>query len=175
MNIRESVTALRVANADRSRSVGAEFEILGRPSKNAEPGASLGYVDSKIVSFPTFNFNPAIRVDGNQQPYVSPCAAAVHVQYTQPLHNGYQFLGRADHNYHSALFFNVENTSNMKQEGYGLLGVRVGVDSKQFGIFLFARNLTDKRYIVGVYRSGAISYGEVGEPRVVGVVATAKF
>jgi iron complex outermembrane receptor protein len=172
LNIREGANVFRTANADRSESRGFEVEVVGRPSRGVEFGGGVAYVDSTIKRFPTFSNLPGATVEGNRQPFAAEWTGAFYAQLTHPLQDGWRFVGRIDYSATSQVFFNIEN--RLRQGGYGLLGARIGLEDRNYGVFLYGRNLTDERYIVEAFGTGAGARAAPGEPRIIGIALSAR-
>jgi iron complex outermembrane receptor protein len=73
----------------------------------------------------------------------------------------------------------AKQKAQVTQKAYGLLNARLGlnVDSQDFTVALFARNLTVKKYLVGAVSLESIGWNTVvsGEPRVYGIEFTKRF
>ena len=82
--------------------------------------------------------------------------------------------------YRSGVFFELPNREAISEEGYTLVNVRAGVEGPEgrWRVGGFARNVTDKRYLIDAGNTGG-GFGVptyiAGEPRFYGVEAGVKF
>ena len=67
-------------------------------------------------------------------------------------------------------YYDLANT--ISQEAYGLVNARLGVEFKHAGLFAWARNLGDKKYISYAYDFGGI---HLGDPRTYGLTLSVAF
>jgi len=187
-----------VANDAFERARGAELEITVVPIENLLLSASIGYLDAIYTSFdsdilgilPTSPFYGLEACNGSDKP-------GQKVQYAD--HNGGCYLRPAytpnwtmryeasyalDLNgkgtltpdvyvtYESAHFTDINNSPVGYQPGYALLNGSLNYDDpdSRFRISLWAKNITDKRYIVSaVPTAGLFTQLYFADPRTFGM------
>jgi len=127
----------RRENAGRTRTLGADVDLLCRPTEWVEIAAGYAYADSRIASFP-----PDPTLEGNLVPNVSPHQVAVRVTLGYPDVLQLTLMGR----YLSRQFADDLNTQPVAD-----MVVLDASVQKQVGrflrLFLDAENLTDRQYI----------------------------
>lgn len=127
-----------VSNVD-VKATGVEFELKAKPATGLDLIASVGYVDSKYKNY--LNSDTGVDLSDNQVPF-SP-------QFTYNLAAQYRSKGglfaRAGLSGYGITYFDDDN--QIKQEPYVLVNARVGYEADKYGIYLYANNLFDTRYI----------------------------
>jgi iron complex outermembrane receptor protein len=70
-------------------------------------------------------------------------------------------------------YFDEGDSKAYAQNSYGLLNARIGYEREHWGVYLYGKNLTSTEY----YTTKLFPYGVgiIGEPRVLGVMATFRF
>jgi iron complex outermembrane receptor protein len=128
--------------------------------------AGINLMRAKIVSGP-YNDNTPV-----QSPKI---AADLVLRYqSSQLIGSVRPFAQADYNYRSSIYFTLPNVAADSQAGYGLLGLRAGVktvDSK-WEWAGWARNLTNKAYLVDAFGAGSTFLGDrhlEAEPRTFGI------
>jgi outer membrane receptor protein involved in Fe transport len=75
------------------------------------------------------------------------------------------------YSYKTKMFFEDANTPGLKQDGYGLLELRVGIEYKKITLALWGSNLLEEKYIVSAGNTGSL-FGDPtqipGVPRMIG-------
>jgi iron complex outermembrane receptor protein len=157
------------------QSWGGELEAAFRVAPSFELFGGVGVTQAELVNVP---LGSAIGArDGNRVPNVALVTANVGVQYQHSaaalglagdlFYRGvYQFVGKraAD----------VANSFDLPS--YSVVNGRVGWKRENFDAYVFANNLFDERYQVFGQSFGPTTQSvRVGQGRIVGVGATAKF
>jgi iron complex outermembrane receptor protein len=157
------------------QSWGGELEAAFRVAPSFELFGGIGVTQAELVNVP---LGSAIGArDGNRVPNVALVTANVGVQYQHSaaalglagdlFYRGvYQFVGKraAD----------VANSFDLPS--YSVVNGRVGWKRENFDAYVFANNLFDERYQVFGQSFGPTTQSlRVGQGRIVGVGATAKF
>ncbi|NJO26672.1 MAG: TonB-dependent receptor [Richelia sp. SL_2_1] len=121
------------------KATGVEFELKAKPAKGFDLIASVGYVDSEYKNY--INSDTGVDLSDNQVPF-SP-------QFTYNLAAQYRSKGglfaRAGLSGYGVTYFDDEN--QIKQKPYILVNARIGYEGEKYGIYLYANNLFDTRYI----------------------------
>lgn len=127
-----------VSNID-VKATGVEFELKAKPATGLDLIASVGYVDSKYKNY--LNSDTGVDLSDNQVPFVP--------QFTYNLAAQYRTKGglfaRAGLSGYGITYFDDDN--QIKQEPYVLVNARIGYEAEKYGIYLYANNLFDSRYI----------------------------
>lgn len=160
-----------IANAPKSRNYGGEIEVTARPLEGLELTAGLGLLDARFVDAPASQSGG--NADGNWQPLASKYSLALSAQYTRPLTGELNGVARVDWNWRSSFYFDVDNT--IEQGSYGIVNARIGVEARDWSVYLVALNLFDQEYYMVATNNGYGPYGAPGDPRMIGVQARARF
>ena len=127
-----------VSNID-VKATGVEFELKAKPARGLDLIASVGYVDSEYKNY--LNSDTGVDLSDNQVPFVP--------QFTYNLAAQYRSQGglyaRAGLTGYGITYFDDDN--QIKQEPYVLVNARIGYEADKYGIYLYANNLFDTRYI----------------------------
>ncbi len=121
------------------KATGVEFELKAKPAKGIDLIASVGYVDSKYKNY--LNSDTGVDLSDNQVPLVPQFTYNLAAQYRSP--GG--LFARAELRGYGITYFDDEN--QIKQEPYALVNARIGYEAEKYGIYLYANNLFDTRYI----------------------------
>ena len=160
------------SNASRARSFGGDWELLARPFRGLEVSVSGGYADATFVRFR--NFVPGKDADGHRMPYTSTMSANAAVQYRFPLTSWANLMMRWDVVYKSSLFYDVANT--LREPGYVLVNVRLGLEAERWDLFGFVRNTLDERYrTMGIISPTQGPIGIPGDPGTYGMQVRLRF
>ena len=172
-----------LANAEKVRVRGAEFDGTARVTRRLSVYGSAAYTDGTYVSFP--DAPPPLEETGGPQakdisgsvlPGISEWALSVGGEYTHPAtafgRSGELFSG-VDASYRSSFSSSATASRYMVVEGYSLLNARVGFRwSDGWSMFVWSRNLLDTNYLelLSAAPGGSGLYvGLPGDPRTVGV------
>ena len=132
----------RVNNVDL-KATGVEFELTAKPAKGFDLIASFGYVDSEYKNY--FNSDTGVDLSNNQVPLAPQFTYNLTAQYRSP--GG--LFARAELRGYGITYFDDDN--QIKQEPYALVNARIGYEAEKYGIYLYANNLFDTRYITSGY------------------------
>ena len=157
-----TLLATGVTNADVSIT-GLEFDVRATPVEGLDFIAGLGLIDAEFTNFPNQNF------DGNSLPFAPDLTYNVAAQYRAP----FGLFTRLELQGVGETFFNEGNT--IRQEPYAVVNARLGYEFDQSGIYLFANNLFDTRYIAQAFDIGVGQAGGFGPPSTYGVQFRSSF
>ncbi|MEO1351062.1 MAG: TonB-dependent receptor [Cyanobacteria bacterium J06635_15] len=156
----------QIVNAN-ARVNGVEFELRATPIEGLALTAGLGYIDARFTDytnpFSNENFN------GNQLPYAPSYTYNLAAQYRSP--GG--FFGRLALQGSGVSFF--EDANRFRQDAFALVNARLGYEWDNAGVYLFANNLFDTRYITTAFTALGQDYASFSEPRTFGVQVRARF
>ena len=153
-------------NAGASVSKGFEFDIKALITRNLQFQGSYGYTHATFVEN---RLNAQVDHSGNFIPYVPRYTLFAGLRYRHELNArmvealrfqiGYSAIG--DH------YWNEANTS--MQQAYGLLNVMLSLDARNFGIDLFANNVTSTSYHAFSFAALGRQYVQQGKPATFGL------
>lgn len=132
-----------IASAD-VRGTGFEFELKAQPVKGLDFVAGLGYVNSRFTSYN----NPLTGTDlsDNRVPFAPDVTYNIAVQYRAPI----GIFARLELQGYGTTFF--DDANQVKQDPFALVNLRLGYEWRNYGIYLFANNLFDTRYITSGFQ-----------------------
>tara|TARA_Y100001934_G_scaffold241857_1_gene297204 strand:+ start:670 stop:2766 length:2097 start_codon:yes stop_codon:yes gene_type:complete len=156
-------TDYKVVNADKVRAFGVEATLAYQASEGLTLGTSYGYTEAEFNEYETNN--------GNRVPYVPRFTAGLYADYQLP--DGL-FL-RLDNLNMGDVFHDETNSETLRQVSYSLLNARFGLKRDDWGIEVFADNLTDEVYYLHMINTGLANGGITAMPRTFGISVTKEF
>lgn len=151
----EAITITR--NAGKLVSKGLELELTALPVKQLEVRYQFGYTDARYQRLMLSQNGEAVELKGSRQLFTPDVTSLLVLQYTLPIRKVLFALFRAEWKYIGPHYFDLAN--EISQEGYSLLNFRAGISYKQFESAVWARNLTDTRFIDYAYDFEAVHLG----------------
>lgn len=117
---------------------GAELELTAKATDWLDLYANFGYTDSKITAMadPT--------VVGNQAPLVSKTTFNAGAQYHRAIRGGLNGLARIDFQQIGRTWWEPYNTTS--RDPVSLLDARLGIESDNWSLTAWSKNLTNKKY-----------------------------
>jgi iron complex outermembrane receptor protein len=172
-----------LANAERVRVRGAEFDGSARITRHLSLFGALAYTDGTYVSFPDApppledTGGPQVKdISGSELPGISRWALSYGGEYARPvttLGRSSEFFAAVDGSYRSALSSSATASQYLVIDGYGLINPRVGFRwADGWSITLWSRNLLDSNYfeLLSAAPGGSgLFVGLPGDPRTVGI------
>jgi iron complex outermembrane receptor protein len=172
-----------LANAEKVRVRGAEFDGNARIGRRLSLYGALAYTDGIYVSFPDApppledTGGPQVKdISGSVLPGISKWALTFGGEYNKPATVAGQageFFAAADTSYRSEFSSSSSASRYMVVDGYGLINARAGFRwSQGWSVFLWSRNLLDKQYfefLTAQPGNSGLYVGLPGDPRTVGV------
>jgi iron complex outermembrane receptor protein len=178
-----------LANAQRVRVRGIEFDGTARLHERVSAYGSAAYTDGRYISFP--DAPPALEdtggppvkdISGAVLPGISKWAVSIGGEYTQPmalLAHTAEFFGALDASYRSTFSSSATPSRYLMVDGYTLLNARVGVRAAAgWSVFLWSRNLLNKNYfelLTAAPGNTGLFVGQPGDPRSVGITVRKSF
>jgi iron complex outermembrane receptor protein len=155
-----------ISNSGKLNTKGAEIEVSARAFKGLEIFYSAGITDAVYGTLNLPVNGNVEKLDGNHQIFTPAYTSFLTGQYSYvPGKNAsFRFTGRVEWMVLGKQYYDLSNT--ISQEAYGLVNARLGIEMKHVGIFVWSRNLGDKKYISYAYDFGGI---HLGDPRTYGV------
>jgi iron complex outermembrane receptor protein len=162
--IPDAVTVTR--NAGNLRSKGFEVETMAIPLKDVEVSYNFGYTHATYSTLKLSQNGNEVDLAGNRQVFTPDVTSLLAVQYSIPISkNGpFKIVVRGEWTYIGEEYFDLVNS--IRQSPHHLLNARLGVSVKHVDVFLWARNLSDTRYISYAYDFGGI---HLGDPKTYGI------
>jgi iron complex outermembrane receptor protein len=172
-----------LANAEKVRVRGAEFDGNARIGRRLSLYGALAYSDGIYVSFPDApppledTGGPQVKdISGSVLPGISKWALTFGGEYNKPatvVGQAGELFAAADTSYRSEFSSSPSASRYMVVDGYGLINVRAGFRrSDGWSLFLWSRNLLDKQYfefLTAQPGNSGLYVGLPGDPRTVGV------
>lgn len=163
---------LMVENAGEAESKGVEAELTLRPLPGLEFTGSYGYTNMQFKSF-----NDSVRnkdYDGKYVPYVPVQNYSLGAQYRVPMNDTFSFFARAEALGKGKHYW--DNSNKQSQDEYVLVNAKIGIESENFDIYLYGKNLTGVEYIKTAYQAANTTvYAQSGDPLTVGVNLVYRF
>jgi iron complex outermembrane receptor protein len=178
-----------LANADKVRVRGAEFDGGARVSGNLSLYLAAAYTDGRYISFPDApppleetGGPPFKDISGSLLPGISKWALSVGGEYAHRgslLGRSGQFFGALDTSYRSSFSSSPSYSQYLVVEGYPLLNARVGFRwSDGWTVSLWSRNLLNRDYydlLTAAPGNTGLYVGQPGDPRTAGVTLRMAF
>ena len=173
-------------NAAKLNSKGVELEFLLRPTADLSLNVGVGYLDAAFDKFENTNdpFSGAIiDASGNRNALSPKWTYNFSVDHELPLANVGVLVTHLDYSYRSEYFPQsaVHNNPESLLAGYGVINGRVGIqaEDKDWNIYLWAKNITDKSALTNRAPGGFLFTGGTAEsytePRTYGLTVRFNF
>lgn len=157
-----------ITNAGRSTLYGMEVEMAWEATDKLDLFASVGYTHTEFDDFKTGNTD----FTGNEFPYAPKLSGSLGAEYRVAPN----WFVQTDTTFLSRHHSEPDNDEAQQVPGRALLNARVGYETADWTVSLFARNLLDKDYITQSYVEGSnIRIVRTGEPLTAGLELTANF
>jgi len=189
--VNASVGVLRgyLANAEKVRVRGVEFDGSARLSSRASIYAAAAYTDGIYVRFTDApppledTGGPQVKdISGSVLPGISKFAGSLGGEYAQPanlLGRAGQLFGAADFSYRSEFSSSPSASQYMFVPGYPLLNARVGFRwADGWTLTLWSRNLLNKDYyelLTAAPGNTGLIVGQPADPRTFGITMRVTF
>lgn len=135
-----------LSNAGAARVLGAEVELSVRPLPSLLVESHATLTDARLTEDQSNTTVVAPGRDGDRLPYVPRVAGAFAVQYTPTLSEDLRGFARVDSTFTGTSYSELrrDNPFRRKIEAYGVLNVRIGLQSPttSWSGFLFVNNAT---------------------------------
>ncbi len=171
-----------LANADKARVRGAEFDGNARVGDNLSFFGAAAYTDGIYVSFPDApppledTGGPQVKdISGSDLPGISKWAFALGGEYVSRgtiLGRAGEFFGAVDASYRSSFSSSATASKYLVVDGYSLLNARVGFRwADGWTVSLWSRNLLDRDYyelLTATPGNTGLYVGQPGDRRTIG-------
>jgi iron complex outermembrane receptor protein len=178
-----------LANAEKVRVRGAEFDGTAKVNKNLSFYAAAAFTDGRYISFPDApppfeeTGGPQVKdISGSTLPGISKWALSLSGEYTTPgslLGRPGLFFGAFDSSYRSSFSSSASASKYLVVPEYALLNARLGFRAADsWTVFLWSRNLLNKNYydlLSAVPGNSGLYVGQPGDPRTFGLTLRRSF
>ncbi len=132
-----------IASADVS-ATGLEFELGAQVVRGLDITAGFGYVNSRFTRYR----NPLLGSDlgDNRVPFAPDITYNLALQYRSPI----GIFVRAELRGYGTTYF--DDANQVKQDPFAIVNLRLGYEWRNYGIYVFANNLFDTRYITSGFQ-----------------------
>ncbi|MDB5679983.1 TonB-dependent receptor [Sphingomonas bacterium] len=183
-------------NGGKGKGYGAEFEIEARPVNNFRVTAGLSLLHTEINAPNVFAqvgaaggvmsqtvLNQTVRVgnnyyaniNGNPFPNAPNYNINVSARYDLPLGGDNKVFIAGDFNMQGKTNFVLYRTVEYNADGNYELGGKIGYAFGKYELAVFARNLTNRKNLIGVIDTSNYRAGIYNDPRVFGVMLSGSF
>lgn len=161
-----------IQNIDKVDIFGFELEVQYVLAEGLLLSGGIGTTDSEIKAITVFPGN-----EGNKTPKTTDLSLNLAMQYRKELQSGNQLFARLDYEHRGDKYWQVDNLD--VQDPLNFVNARVGLENEKWGVYLWAKNLTDERYYTDfnpmLYSGLDIDIGYYGRPRTYGIEASYRF
>jgi iron complex outermembrane recepter protein len=156
-----------IVNAPSARTMGVELELAAHPLSGLELSAFSGLIDARLDTY-TSPFTGQ-TVHNTHPPFIPNFNAGVAAQYRM---SGGAFA-RVEYTAVGDTFYDAANSPSLEQSAYAQVAARAGFEGRHWAVYLFAQNLTDAKYFGKMIPP--LSAGAPGQPRTIGLTASARY
>lgn len=170
-----------IRNAGETRSMGFEVEGSAVIIEGLRLEASFGYTDAEYLSYS--DAVAGMDYAGKHPPLAPEYTYNLAAQYSLPIVDSFDFLHEGDSLLWTTraelqgigdFYWNDSNT--LKQEAYELVNLRTGLETDNYSLTFWVKNLFDEDYnCVAFAFAGSSAIAQVGAPRTFGLTFRAKF
>ncbi|MEM9168419.1 MAG: TonB-dependent receptor [Pseudomonadota bacterium] len=152
----------QTSNVPSTDIIGVEMDFLWRPTDVFSFNGSVGFLDAE-------------REGGGEVPVTPRWTANLGGQFSQPLTPSLEAIGRVDWRYQGA-HIGVDGTNTVYDiNAVNLVDLRAGVESDNWRLVGFARNLANERFAIDPNNFGGFFIRDFNDPRTYGVELTLRF
>ena len=155
-------------NAGILNSNGFEWELTSKPLKGLLLQYNGGITNAKYQKFTSVINGMQMSFDNNNQIFTPSHNQFFSSTYEMKI-NGLETWANFQYILTGKQFFDITNI--IEQKTYGLMHAQVGMKFKKFNVYIWGRNLTDKKYFAYGYDFGAV---HLGNPRTFGLGISCK-
>ena len=176
INIDPTTAAQTLLNIPKSRIWGGEAELTARTSDRLTLRGSFGFLNAKIQQ----GLVSGANVAGNKLTNAPSVTASAGFDATLYDGSAGKLSASGDLAYTSSQFFDVVNTSRLRQSGYALLSGHIDWSSanERVNVSIWGKNLTNKLYFtsrVDLLAGFGFDYNHLAAPRTYGITVGTKF
>src|SRR5262245_17360652 len=172
-----------LANAEKVRVRGVEFDSTARATRHLSFYGAAAYTDGRYISFPDApppledTGGPQVKdISGSVLPGISKWAGSFGLEYSNPSRlagRSGDFFAALDTSYRSSFSSSASASRYLVVDGYSLVNARIGFRwTDGWTVSLWSRNLLDKDYfelLTAAPGNTGLYVGQPGDGRTVGV------
>lgn len=183
-------------NGNKGKGYGVEAELEARPVNNLRINAGLSLLHTEINAPNVYAqvgaaggvmsqtvLNPTVRIgnnyyaniNGNPFPNAPDYNINLSARYDLPLGGDSKLFVAGDFNIQGKTNFVLYRTVEYNADGNYELGGKVGYAFGKYEVAAFARNLTNRKNLIGVIDTSNYRAGIYNDPRVIGVMISGSF
>jgi outer membrane receptor protein involved in Fe transport len=150
---------------------GAELEIVARPFRSIETGASFAYTHARVT---------ALRPDvdalvGDQLPGAAPFTSNVYGQYNGRISGEVGFFIRGNYAYVGSQYSYLNNPDSLRYGKYNAASAQAGITAGKSSLVLKIENLTNERGRVNARDLFGTPVEVLQQPRTIGLTFNTQF
>lgn len=155
-----------IQNAGKLDSKGFDVELAAKLLRSLEVNYNFGYTDATFTSLTLASNGEALKLDNNRQVYTPKYTSSLTAQYGYKIGANSQIVAIGEWHMVGKQYFDLAN--NISQNAFSLLNAQVGLSISKYAVYLWGKNLSDKKYIDYAYDFGA---AHLGNPLTYGITA----
>jgi iron complex outermembrane receptor protein len=170
-----------IANAATAKVKGVELEVVARPGAGIELGANLAYLHAVYTNYPDApvpqSLGPfSVDATGKRLDNAPPYSVSLFAKKSWAVSTDKTAFIRGEYLWLDKQYGEPTNYALQALPAYGVVNLTAGlISDKGWEVDLWARNLTDKQYLLGTQDAGATFSGMPGPPRTFGVRLAVKY
>lgn len=161
-----------IQNIDDVDIFGFELDAQYLLSEGLHIYGGLGTTNSEIKAITVFPGN-----EGNKTPKTTDVSLNLGLQYRREMANGTGLFARFDYEHRGHKYWHVDNQD--VQDPLDFLNARIGIETDQWGVYLWGKNVTDEEYYTDFnpteFSGLDVDIGYLGRPRTYGIEASYRF
>lgn len=158
-------------NVGNAEVKGAELEIVARPFRSIETGASLAYTHGRITAL-----RPNVdALVGDQLPGSAPFTSNVYGQYNGRINDDLGFFIRGNYAYVGNQFSYLNNPESLRYGKYNVVSAQAGVTKGKSSLVLRIDNLTNESGRVNARDLFGTPVEVLQQPRTIGITFNSQF
>lgn len=150
-------------NAGIMRSGGLEWELTAKPLKGLTFQYNAGITNATYKTFTAVSNGTQIDLNNKKQIFTPSSTQFLSANYQKKLGKN-EWWSNVQYMYTGNQYFDFANSN--EQKGYGLVHAQIGYKFSKLNLSVWARNITNKKYISYAYDFGAV---HLGNPRTWGI------
>jgi iron complex outermembrane receptor protein len=173
-----AVSLIKLGNVDTATVKGLDAQLIWLPLQGLSLSAGLGLLDTELGSFRTAGPTGVVVVPkGNKLPNAPEVTANLGARYQWTVTGGWTAAVQGGAHYSDSVYKEALNRPYLAADSYWLVDARASVASANgWEVAVWAKNLTDKRYVTQVSDNGiGMGYRVFNAPRTYGVTVTKRF
>ena len=164
----ESGLGRQIANAGKSRSIGAEFSLIANMLTNRiNIGLNYGFTNARFTDYTTYENGENLCFDDNRVPFVPEQTFAANVD--GKIVDNKDFIINIGLNVNATGKTYWEEDNHSSQSAYAQLGAHADFTYKLLNISLWGRNITDKQADTFYFESLNHRFAQSCKPRHFGI------